>query len=382
MKIAVVQPRLSYFNGGGEKIPLDSIANSINLVEDVTFSLFTTKPPIPYSGTYIDFKNKYLGNSKIDIVEIPVPTKFKYLYDIMPGEDRLRWDIESIYFNNLVHDSVIKAKPDVVLSYYLPDYVFQVPKIPSILYLLGYPRTDSEYREAMIAQYDRVISISRTTLDQWNNHLKIKIDSNTILHQGVDLTKIPSKITKFESSIFNIVFAGRLIERKGLLTLLEAICLLARDKSNFKLYILGEGPMHATVLDFINDNNLNDKVSVEGFKDNVVDYLSSANLCVFPSYAGEGLMNVVLESLYFNGMVISTNGNGNEEAIINGDNGYLIDPHDPRALKNKIQQIMDNPNDKHMREKAKLTISKEFSWIKHAEELRELCREVINGKAS
>jgi hypothetical protein len=43
MKIAIVQPRISYYNGGGEKYPMDSILFIAENNSEMEFIVYTTK---------------------------------------------------------------------------------------------------------------------------------------------------------------------------------------------------------------------------------------------------------------------------------------------------------------------------------------------------
>lgn len=382
MKIAVIQPRVSYFNGGGEKIPLESMTHLVELL-DVSFDLYTTKSILPVAPGYELFKSAVANNSKVTIHEIPIPKKFAPLYKIEPGTNRYRWDAESLYFNNLVYHFLQLDKPDLILSYYLPDCIVKPPEIPSILYLLGYPRTDSEYREAMISQYDSVIAISKNTADQWNQRLNPLTDIQAILPQGLDLSSQPRLVDSFNDDFFHIVFAGRFMERKGIATILEAALLLQSNTGNVKFHLLGEGPMLQEIQAFISTHNLKKTVVIEGFKSNVLDYIKSAQLCVFPSYEGEGLMNVVLESMYYNGLVITTHGNGNEEIITNGKNGFLVNPHDAIQLKDQILSLKENYLKlSQIKKEAKTTISQNFTWKVHAQKFNSVCIQAIHEKNS
>ncbi len=383
MKISIVQPRLSYFSGGGERVPLESMIHLTKIIKDISFDLYTTKSVLPLSPDYERFKSIVRENNKINIYEIPIPKKFIHLYKIEPGTNRYRWDAESLFFNNLVYKYLDKNKPDLILSYYLPDCIVKPKGIPSLLYLLGYPTTESEYREAMMAQYDGLISISQNTVDQWNNRLTEKIDSRGILPQGLDLNAKPSLVPDFEDDLFHIIFAGRLIERKGIKTLLEAVKLIGNGIAKYKVHIFGIGPMLTEIQAYISDNHLEQSVVLEGFKSNLLDYIHSADLCVFPSHEGDGLMNVVLESMYYNGLVLTTKKNGNEEAITNNVNGFLVEPRSVLELKNKIIYIINNYSElSKIKKMAKQTITEKFTWKHHADIFSSICASIIDEKTT
>jgi glycosyltransferase involved in cell wall biosynthesis len=232
----------------------------------------------------------------------------------------------------------------------------------------------------MISQYDAVIPITKNVLNKWNARLSIKIDTTEVLHQGIDIGHPIKNLEYFDPGNFNIVFAGRIIERKGLMTLLESIKMLQPTINNIKLYIFGEGPFSNEVSKYISGNNLTDKVVLGGYKSDIFSYLHDANLCVFPSYEGEGLMTVVLESMFYNGLVITTHGNGNEEAITDNVNGFLIDPKNPSKLADKIIHIYKNYSKlSDIKANAKSTIKKKFTWNNHAKKFYRLSTELIKS---
>lgn len=360
MKIGIIQPRLSYYNGGGEKYCMDSLLRLANKTKD-TFIIYTTKNASKKSNLYRDFKKKLPNN--ILVREINIPKKWKKLYSIKPGINRYRWDAESLAFNKEIFPLILKEKIDLFWSYYILDSLILPPNVPCILNLLGYPRKKSDYMEGLLVQYSEIVSISENVINKWNELLDKKIKSYRILNQGIDPFK-KFKQNPFSKNKFNIVFAGRFIERKGIHILIRAASKLInkRDK-NIMIYLFGEGEYKEKIKKLIKKLKLEKNVKFFPFVKDVEKYFYFSDLCVFPSYSGEGLMSVVLESMYYNGLVISTEENGNEEAIINNKNGFLVSQGNIIVLSQKIKEIMKNPNEfESIRNEAKKTIEKKFTW--------------------
>ena len=97
MKIIINQPRASYFIGGAEMISFDHAANFLQLGHEVYF--FTISPKsigLNYSKPFKNFYDRF--KDKVKFIEIKQDSKIKYIYSIVPGEDRCRWNIESIYY--------------------------------------------------------------------------------------------------------------------------------------------------------------------------------------------------------------------------------------------------------------------------------------------
>jgi glycosyltransferase involved in cell wall biosynthesis len=129
------------------------------------------------------------------------------------------------------------------------------------------------------------------------------------------------------------------MERKGIMVLIKSIDFILKKKDlNIKLHIFGSGELDDKISNFILENNLDNYIYSHGHVDNLNEYLIDADFTVFPSLKGEGLMSVVLEAMYYNGVVITTKGNGNEEVIENNKNGFLLDNGD--ILNNDLVDII------------------------------------------
>jgi len=333
VKIALIQPRVSYFTGGGEKLPL--IHAKYLALAGIDVTIYTTKQE-KQSFLYEGLLGLKLDH--LQVKEFEVPEKFKYLYEQKAGEDRNRWDTECLFFNSLVFDELRNDRPDLVLSYYILDGVIRPAELKGALYLLGYPSDQLSLRRSLLRFFDATISVSSGVKNNWGDQLK-EVNKNFVLNSGVEKSVSGKKIvSEFKN---NIVFAGRLVERKGLITLLESFKKLGNEDSSH-LWIIGDGPQKEQIEKSIDQYNLKDKVTLTGLVENASDYFEMANICVFPSYEGEGLMGVVLEAMLCGRAVITTINNGNEDVITNGKNGILIPSRDSETLTNELKKLLTN----------------------------------------
>lgn len=103
-----------------------------------------------------------------------------------------------------------------------------------------------------------------------------------------------------------IVSAGRLIPEKGFDLLIKAYRkLLTNTESDIKLLILGEGKERKKLEELIIKQELEGKVILKGFVDNVYPYFKEAKICVVSSRI-EGFPNVLLQMMSQNNNVVST----------------------------------------------------------------------------
>lgn len=118
-----------------------------------------------------------------------------------------------------------------------------------------------------------------------------------------------SNISK--SKIIQFVFLGRLIKRKGIISLLYAFKQVLK-KQRSHLHILGEGPLREELEAFIVANNMNSNVTIHGFIDSPYEILSNSDVFVLPSYS-EGTPRACLEALYLGIPSILRNVDANKE---------------------------------------------------------------------
>lgn len=365
-KLGIIQPRLSYYIGGGEKFAY--YHSKLLPGTDYEIYLYTTDIPNRTSFLFKDLVNR--SNANLYIRQFKIPEKYKYLYDINAGDSRVRWDVESLMFNQLIYSQIENDNLNAILNYYIIDGLFKPHSIRNILYLLGYSNNQSEYWQSFFRFFDATISISDNVKNKWSNHMDSE-KPNLVLHSGVDLPTINSY--KFDTRNINIIFAGRLIERKGILTLIKAISVANKKVPNIRLHILGDGILRDKIVAEIKEHNLQQLVKLYGIVEDPQLYFNSADICIFPSHEKEGLMGTVMEAMMCGKAIITTTDNGNEDIIQNNISGVLVAPYNVEMLASEIIKLS---HDKEMRKSlgssAKKYAMSNLTWDKHIEKLKEI----------
>jgi glycosyltransferase involved in cell wall biosynthesis len=135
---------------------------------------------------------------------------------------------------------------------------------------------------------------------------------------------------------------GRLTEQKGYIYLLKAVGIIKESRSNVNFSIIGDGPDFNKLQKLIEDFNLSDKIKLMGFHSDIPNILSKWHIYIQPSL-WEGLCITVVEAIASGLPVVATNVGGIPESVIDGYNGFLVPPKDPKALAEKIIELVDNP---------------------------------------
>ena len=102
-------------------------------------------------------------------------------------------------------------------------------------------------------------------------------------------------------------------------------------------------------------------------------YFLGADLFVFPTYyPNECYPLVLLEAMQHGVPCVSTNEGGISGIIDEGENGFLTEKHDSRALAEKMEYLISHPEErKRMGEEGRRKFKSEFTLGKFEERMME-----------
>src|SRR5204862_6524822 len=154
----------------------------------------------------------------------------------------------------------------------------------------------------------------------------------SVVYNGTD-TKMfsPTSIALSSSSILSV---GNLIPIKGHELLLHAFADLCFDLQDLSCELIGEGPDRSRLTAVVAELNIADRVRFLGrqSRKQVADAMRRCAVFALPSRY-EGLGCVYLEAMCAGKPVIACRGQGIEEIIEPGINGWLVDVNDVDELK-------------------------------------------------
>jgi glycosyltransferase involved in cell wall biosynthesis len=141
-----------------------------------------------------------------------------------------------------------------------------------------------------------------------------------------------------------ILFSGRLIPRKGLRTLLQALSTLA-DINNWVLWIEGSGPLAAEYVSEANKLGIESRCRFLGFCQMSLHswLLRNSDLVVVPSLRDSWGI-VVDEGMQLGKTVITSDETGSgSDRICNGINGLVFSAGDQNQLSDHLRTLLTNP---------------------------------------
>ena len=203
-----------------------------------------------------------------------------------------------------------------------------------------------KYVYKFFLKFNSIIAVQGS---QWKKSLeKIKIPAKKILiipnwvsdDKTLKINQLSKKNIKVGTTpVF--VYLGWLVKEKGVMDLINAYCDSHILKQN-KLIIMGDGTLYYDIVKKIEANQLSN-VEMMGWipSGDVKNILKQSDILVLPSYA-EGFPNAIVESLSFGLPIISTNVGGIPDSVLNGWNGYIINPGDRTQLKDAMEKLVLN----------------------------------------
>lgn len=141
-----------------------------------------------------------------------------------------------------------------------------------------------------------------------------------------------------------ILSIGRIDYPKGYDLLLEVFSRFCINDKDWKLRIIGDGPLQLTLLNLIAQKGLNERISIIPWSNTIVEEYLNTSVYLMTSRT-EGLPMVLLEAQACGLPIISFNcETGPSEIINDGIDGYLIDNFNIDEMSNKLSLLCSNFN--------------------------------------
>jgi glycosyltransferase involved in cell wall biosynthesis len=142
----------------------------------------------------------------------------------------------------------------------------------------------------------------------------------------------------------DILYVGKLMPYKGLDVLLSSLTHLpARRKA--KVVIVGEG-LSDRYKKQLHKLAIPHDVLFTGpvpYRD-IPDLYRRSKIVVSPSIWPEPCGRSIIEAMWMGCAVVATNVGGTPESLIDGAHGYLVPPHKPKAIAEKINYLLTHPS--------------------------------------
>jgi N-acetyl-alpha-D-glucosaminyl L-malate synthase BshA len=362
-------------------------------------------PPKVLGGTEIATYNiaKYLGKRGH---EVHIITQINV--EQLKGVEEEKFYVHSIKFKKIpllgimifwikVLFTLKKIKPDIIHAQNLDMGVGGVLaklflKIPYVVYGRGtdvyspwiFKKTISKI---IIKNAGAAITL---TEDMKKEMTKIYSRDISVIPNGLDINKfnnLSKENIRRSMNISNdekiIIFVGRLHPIKGVEYLIESMDFIRQNDVKTKLIIVGDGVGRKKLEKLVNKFDLSKNVLFVGIISNedIPKYLTLSDILVLPSLK-EGFPNILLEAMASGLPIVATNVGGIPEIIKNGENGFLVEPKNPKAISEKVLSLFENNEIRRMIIEKNREDAKKYNWENITEKLEEKYRVLKNTNKS
>ena len=175
------------------------------------------------------------------------------------------------------------------------------------------------------------------------------VDSE-IIPCPVDVAKFQKgrKLEQYDDEKLNVVFLGRLVKRKGVKYLIDAVAGLSNSqRSQVRLLIAGTGEL---------SQDLHNQASLSGIEDveflgyikneDKADILATADIAVFPATGGESFGIVLAEAMAASAGVVIGGDNPGYRSVLGSTPETLINPARISEFTNLLGRLIDDEDER------------------------------------
>jgi glycosyltransferase involved in cell wall biosynthesis len=242
---------------------------------------------------------------------------------------------------------------------------------------------------------ERHVFVSRALMDEMcAASPTLAASARGVLYDGLPLSPVPTAADRLTvrrqlglpADKVIVLFAGQIIERKGVADLIRAWGLLpAAARAAAELVIVGDdlagnGAYRAEMEKLAAAESCPAKFV--GFQKNVADWLTAADVAVVPSHV-EPLGNATLEAMALGLPVIGGDVGGIPEMVAAERTGLLVPPKSPPQLAAALARLIANPAERAAFGAAGAARCRDlFALEPHARNVIETYRQLVPGRPS
>ena len=191
-----------------------------------------------------------------------------------------------------------------------------------------------------------------------------------VIPNGIDLEKFKNlsrkdirKRLEIKDNEKIITFVGTLRPVKGVKYLIKAMELIIKKNENLKLMLVGDGEEREELERLVEELDLKECVKFIGRVQNeeIPQYMAASDVFVLPSLS-EGFPVVTLEAMASGLAIIATSVGGLPEIIEDGENGFLVEPKNPKEIAKKVLLILGSDELRENISKKNKEKVKEYGW--------------------
>lgn len=259
-----------------------------------------------------------------------------------------------LHINNGGYPAALSARSAAVAA--------RLARIPTVVmvvnnFAIGYSRPDRWLGYLLdrwvVASVGMFVTGSKAATVRLKSVLRLPEFKCVSIHNGIKLRMVSETVDETRKRLGLHGFSGLVLgvvailrPNKGHLVLLEAVNCLAKDfpdiRSRLKILIEGDGPSRNNLIEFVEENKLQQVCVFVGNEPNVMNFIASLDVLVLPSIGQEDFPNVILEAMGLGKAIIASRLAGTPEQVVDNVTGLLVEPGSAERLAEAIHRLLLN----------------------------------------
>lgn len=341
-------------------------------------------PPVPIYASlsfFIDYQRRIAKN--FEILKTIIEKNEPQIIFIWGG-----WNLPRELYNDI--ENINNAIP----VYYFADYWSTLPSAYTLHWqepgrfrittkLKNYfasiiPGNFDNNLQLPALKYEHTVCVSNYVLQELIN--KGVITTGITIHNGIDISSFSLKhIRKTQINRnypLRLLYAGRIVQEKGIETAINAVSILSKKGFEINLTVLGRGDSkYVNNLKKLSKHlSINNQVFFHAYihRKKMPMFLKDFDILLSPSNIADSMPRIIQEAMASGLVVIGSNIGGIPEIIQDKYNGLLAPPDDPDAWAERIIYLIDHPkNFKKFAIAGRKTIEEHFTFTKMLDKLED-----------
>ena len=211
------------------------------------------------------------------------------------------------------------------------SHVCRSPTLLEVYFFGGKLNRYNIHRSVRACSYLTALAAPSKFMLGLHNNVNIKGKRfNNVIYNSVDFEKPPMTSDLINQKENMVLYAGRLNEEKGILTLIKAV----NGLEGVKLLIVGSGELAERI-----KNESKAKVFDWMDRETLYTYMKKAKAVILPSEWDEAFGRILIEAIYNGTLGIGSDRGGIPE-VLGFDEKYIFNAGDAEGLRKRIERVI------------------------------------------
>lgn len=243
-------------------------------------------------------------------------------------------------------------------------------------------------RRKAYRKFDHIYAVADEVKKWAVKHDMVELEHISVIKNAIDFSRLEVGSSKeelrktygWEKDDLIILNIGSLTEQKNQSTLIKAVQLVLKRGIDLSLVIIGDGPLKTFLEEEICALDLNNRIQLLGYREDIPSLLKASDIFVFPSL-WEGLPIALLEALACGIPVVASDIPVHRKILDNDNFGWLTPISNPERISDTLITVFQNKESSDLKsEAAKKMVSENYSSKRMAEDYIESYVEILRSK--